>query len=783
MPVVEYQPGHPFPGVIGRTADESEPAWLAPTRAPKGTPNVVFVVLDDTGFGQLGCYGSPIETPNLDQLATHGLRYNNMHTTALCSPSRSCILTGRNHHSNAMACVTEFSTGFPGYDGNVPFENGFLSEILLAHGYNTYMVGKWHLIPASQESAAGPYDRWPLGRGFERFYGFLGGDTSQWNPDLVYDNHQVEPPATPEEGYHLTPDLVDKATQFIADAKQVDPDKPFYLHFCPGATHAPHHVPKEWADKYAGVFDDGWDAYRERTFARQKELGIVPADCELSRHDPDVPDWGSLTPDQRRLYAREMEVFAGFLSHTDHHIGRLIEFLRSIEELDNTLIMVVSDNGASAEGGVTGTTNEAQFFNNCPEPVEDSLKVIDELGGPKHFNHYPWGWTFAGNTPLRRWKRETYRGGSSDPFIVHWPANIKGHGEVRTQYAHIIDMVPTVLDLLGIDPPATIKGVPQSPIQGVSFAHTLNDGTAATKHHTQYFEMIGNRAIDHDGWRAVCPWPGPSFAEAKQPFGAPISADALSELDASGWELYHVAEDFTESHNVAADNRDRLIALIGTWYAEAGKYNVLPVDGSALNRLLVERPLLAAPRDRYVYFADTQSVPYFAGPKTLNRPHAITADVEIPKGGAEGVLFSQGAVPGGYSFFVKGNKLVYVHNYVGRDYFKVESETTLPEGRHKLRFEFEPTGDLNLLEGKGAPGRFQLYVDGDLVGETDVPYTTPMILNPGALTCGANPGSSVTPDYVAPFRFTGTIHTVTVDVSGDLIVDTEAEMRVAMARQ
>jgi arylsulfatase A-like enzyme len=783
MPVVEYQPGRPFPGVIGRTADESEPAWLAPTRAPKGTPNVVFVVLDDTGFGQLGCYGSPIDTPNLDQLAMHGLRYNNMHTTALCSPSRSCILTGRNHHSNAMACVTEFSTGFPGYDGNVPFENGFLSEMLLARGYNTYMVGKWHLIPASQESAAGPYDRWPLGRGFERFYGFLGGDTSQWNPDLVYDNHQVEPPATPEEGYHLTPDLVDKAMQFIADAKQVDPDKPFYLHFCPGATHAPHHVPKEWADKYAGQFDDGWDAYRERTFARQKELGIVPADCELSRHDPDVPDWGSLTPDQRRLYAREMEVFAGFLSHTDHHIGRLIEFLRSIGELDNTLIMVVSDNGASAEGGVTGTTNEAQFFNNCPEPVEDSLKVIDELGGPKHFNHYPWGWTFAGNTPLRRWKRETYRGGSSDPFIVHWPANTQSQGEVRTQYAHIIDMVPTVLDVLGIDPPASIKGVAQSPIQGVSFAHTLNDGTAPTKHHTQYFEMIGNRAIDHDGWRAVCPWPGPSFAEAKQPFGTPISADALSELDASGWELYHVAEDFTESHNVASDNRDRLIALIGTWYAEAGKYNVLPVDGSALNRLLVERPLLAAPRDRYVYFPDTQSVPYFAGPKTLNRPHAITADVDIPKGGAEGVLFSQGAVPGGYAFFVKGGKLVYVHNYVGRDYFKVESETTLPEGRHKLRFEFEPTGDLNLLEGKGAPGRFQLYVDGDLVGETDVPYTTPMILNPGALTCGANPGSSVTPDYVAPFRFTGTIHTVTVDVSGDLIVDTEAEMRVAMARQ
>ena len=595
MGLIEYHQGQKFPGVAGRTADESSPAWLVPKRAAKDTPNVLFIVLDDTGFGQLGCFGSPIETPNLDAIAANGLRYNNMHTTALCSPSRSCIITGRNHHSNNMACVTEFATGFPGYDGNVPFENGFLSEILLGEGFNTYMVGKWHLIPSSQESGAGPYDRWPLGRGFERFYGFLGGDTSQWHPDLVYDNHQVDPPATPEQGYHLTPDLVDKAVGFVADAKQVDPDKPFYLHFCPGATHAPHHVPKEWADKYAGKFDDGWDAYRERTFARQKELGIVPADCELSRHDPDVPDWDSLSDDQRRLYAREMEVFAGFLSHTDHHIGRLIEFLRTIDQLDNTLIMVVSDNGASAEGGVTGTTNEARFFNNVPGSVDDDLTVIDELGGPKHFNHYPWGWTFAGNTPFRRWKRETYRGGSSDPFLMQWPARIKSGGEIRTQYAHVIDMVPTVLDLLGFESPATIKGVPQSPIQGVSFAHTIDDAAAETNHHTQYFEMIGHRSIYHDGWRAVCPWPGPSFEEASVAFGAPISADTLSQLDATGWELYHVDEDFAETKNVAADHRDRLIGLIGTWYAEAGKYNVLPVDGSALERLLVERPLLALP--------------------------------------------------------------------------------------------------------------------------------------------------------------------------------------------
>ncbi len=399
-----------------------EPGLAGADAGPHGAPNVLFVVLDDTGFGQLGCYGSPIDTPNFDALAADGLRFANMHTTALCSPSRSCIITGRNHHSNGMACITELASGYPGYNGVMPFENGMLSEMLLEHGYGTYMVGKWHLTPSVFETAAGPYDRWPLGRGFQRFYGFLGGDTSQWYPELVYDNHPVEPPRTPEEGYHLTEDLVDKSIEFITDLRQIDPDKPFYLHLCFGATHAPHHVPKEWADKYAGQFDDGWDAYRERVFARQKELGILPADAELSRHDPDVPEWESLSPEARRLSARMMEVFAGFLSHTDHHLGRLLDFLREQGVLDNTIVMVISDNGASAEGGPGGTTNEAQFFNNAQETLQESLAVIDEIGGPDHFNHYPWGWTFAGNTPFRRWKRETYRGGSTDPFIVSWPA-------------------------------------------------------------------------------------------------------------------------------------------------------------------------------------------------------------------------------------------------------------------------------------------------------------------------------------------------------------------------
>ena len=487
MALQEYKEGSAFPGVIGRTAEVSTPAWPQPRRAKEGAPNVLFLVLDDTGFGQLGCYGSPIRTPHLDALAADGLLFNNMHTTALCSPSRSCMLTGRNHHSNGLACITEGSTGFPGSNGIIPFANGFLSEMLLEQGYNTYAVGKWHLTPVEQTSAAGPYDRWPLGRGFERFYGFLGGDTHQYYPELVADNHQVEPPATPEQGYHLTPDLVVKAKAMIADAKQVAPTKPFFMYFCTGAMHAPHHVPKDWADRYKGQFDDGWDAYRETVFARQKELGVIPKGTVLSRHDPDVPDWNGLSAEEKRLYARMMEVFAGFLEHTDHYIGELISFLKQIGEYDNTIIMLISDNGASAEGGPTGSVNEGKFFNNVPENLEQNLAAIDDIGSPKYFNHYPWGWTHAGNTPFRRWKRETYRGGTSDPFLVSWPKGIAARGEIRSQYCHAIDMVPTVLEALGLEAPATLKGVSQSPIEGVSLLSCCRDGPAASPHITQYF--------------------------------------------------------------------------------------------------------------------------------------------------------------------------------------------------------------------------------------------------------------------------------------------------------
>jgi arylsulfatase A-like enzyme len=784
MALKEYKPGTAFTGVVGRTHDQSSPAWPEPLRADKGAPNVLFIVQDDTGFGQMGCYGSPIKTPNIDALAENGLRFNNMHTTALCSPTRSCVLTGRNHHSNAMSCITEGSTGFPGANGNIPFENGFLSEILLTRGYNTYALGKWHLTPADQISAAGPYDRWPLGRGFERYYGFLGGDTHQYYPELIADNHSVEPEKSPEEGYHLTEDLTDKAISFIADSKQVAPNKPFFMYFAPGAAHAPHHVPKEWADAYKGQFDGGWDAYREMTFKRQKELGLIPQDTELSRHDPDVQDWNTLSADEKKLYARMMEMFAGFMTHTDHHYGRLFEFLKSIGEFDNTIIMFISDNGASAEGGPHGSVNENKFFNLVPDSLEENLAKIDELGGPNTFNHYPFGWTHAGNTPFRRWKRETYRGGVSDPFIVHWPKGIKAKGEIRSQYAHAVDMVPTVLEALGIAAPTAIRGVTQSPIEGHSFAHVFNDAKATGKHLTQYFEMMGHRAIYHDGWRAVCPWPGPSFTEAGKGFGEPISAATLTELDAKGWELYHIDQDFAENHNVAESNRPKLIEMIAQWYVEAGKYNVLPVDGRGAIRGADERPQIAVARTSYTYYPGTQTVPNNAAVNTMHRAHSITADVDIPKGGAEGVLLSNGDVQGGYSFYVQGGKLHYVYNYVGAHFSHVESTVPVPEGRHKLRFEFEVTGKPDIPHGKGAPGLGQLYIDDKLVGQAEIPLTMAVMIGIcGGVTCGADVGSPVWDRYQPPFKFSGKLFSTTVDVSGDLIKDEAHAMKVIMARQ
>ncbi|WP_254279960.1 arylsulfatase [Haloarcula marina] len=767
-----------FQGRIGRTYDESEPWWPEQTRAPEDAPNVLMVVLDDVGFGQLGCYGGLVDTPNIDRLADNGLQYNNFHTTALCSPTRSCLMTGRNHHSNAMAGISEVSTGFPGYNGHIPHENGFVSETLVEEGYSTHALGKWHLTPAESGSAAGPYDQWPLGRGFERFYGFLGGDTDQYTPNLVYDNHQVDPPSTPDEGYHLTEDIADRAIEFIGDAKQVDPDKPFFTYFCPGACHAPHQVPREWADKYEGEFDMGWDEARERILERQIEMGVVPEGTDLSPHNPDVDEWDSLSDDEQRLYARMMEVFAGFLEHTDAQIGRVLDYLEELGELDDTLVVLVSDNGASPEGGPTGSVDENRFFNNVPESLEDNLEAMDELGGPKYFNHYPWGWTWAGNTPFQRWKRETHRGGASDPMVVSWPNGIEASGEIRDQFVHAIDVMPSILEAIGIEPPDEIKGVSQSPIEGTSFAFTFDEPDAPERHTTQYFEMFAYRAIYHDGWRAVHPWP----------LGDPITAEDLSatSLAESGWELYNLDEDFSEAHDVASEHPEKVLELVQLWWTEAGKHDVLPLDGRGVERFAEARPEPGKPRDQYVYYPGGQYVPENAAVKVLNRDHSLTADLQIPEGGAEGVLLAHGSRSGGYSLYVDDDRLCYVHNYVGVEEYEAVADEPLPAGEIQVRMEFETTGQANPGEGEGAPGLVRLYYGDEQVGEGEIPVTIPITTGLTAgLSCGRDALNAVTDQYRdrMPFAFTGDIARVTVDVSGEPFVHADKEMDRIMARE
>ena len=509
----------PYEGVVGRTLAESTPWWPDLPSAPDGAPNVVMVLLDDVGYAQFGCYGSDIATPTFDGLAANGLRYSNFHTTALCSPTRACLLTGRNHHTNGMARIVEFAAGFPGYDATIPKENGFLSEILLRNGYATFAVGKWHLTPATEMTMGSPRDRWPLGRGFERFYGFLGGETDQYHPDLVYDNHQIDPPRTPEEGYHLTEDLADKAILFMKDLRAVAGRSRSSCTSRPARATRRTRRRVSSSSRYRGRFDQGWDRWREEVFARQLASGLLPPGTELSERPSWVPPWDSLTDDEQRLYARMMEVYAGFLTHTDAQVGRVVDFIDSLGELDNTIVLIMSDNGASAEGGARGSFNEMYFFNFEPESLEENLRRIDDLGTPRANNHYPWGWAWAGNTPLKRWKRETHEGGVADPLILSWPQRLGTPGETRHQYVHAIDVLPTLLDVIGIVAPDEINGVAQSPIEGVSFAATLADPATPSTHITQYYEMLGSRALYHDGWKAVTfhPLPSVNYGDGRDP--------------------------------------------------------------------------------------------------------------------------------------------------------------------------------------------------------------------------------------------------------------------------
>ncbi|MHB8438010.1 MAG: arylsulfatase [Acidimicrobiales bacterium] len=752
-----------FQGTIGRDFEDSTPWWPEVARARPGSPNVVYVILDDVGFAQLHCFGSDIATPNLDRLAAGGVRFTNFHTTALCSPTRATVLTGRNHHANGMGRITELSMGYPGYNARIPFANGLQSEMLLEHGYATFAVGKWHLTPEDECHMAAPRTRWPLGRGFERFYGFMDGETHQFSPSLISDNHQVDPPGTYESGYHLTADLVDTAIGFVKDLRAVDDVKPFFLYFCPGACHAPHQTPPGWIERYRGAFDRGWDEWRQSTLARQLADGVLPPGTELTARPEWVPAWADLSADARRVYARYMEAFAAFLTHTDHEIGRLLDFLQQCGELDNTIVVVLSDNGASSEGGPFGSINDVRQWNVVARTVEEALDRIDEIGGPLCHNNYPWGWTVAGNTPFKRWKRETHEGGVADPLIVHWPAGMRARGELRRQYVHAVDITPTVLDLLGLDPPAEVRGVPQSPLHGVSFAYCLDDADAAERHVTQYYEMFGCRAIYHDGWKAV------TFH--------PIQ-DTRVRFDDDQWELYHVAEDASECRDLAGEEPGRLAAMIEMWWDEARRYQVLPLDNRPFSELVFDKPRLVTERGRYVYFPGAASVPEAVAPNVRNRTHVIRAEVVIDEGTTvEGVLLSQGSGLGGWSFYAVDGHLAYTHNYVSVEEYHVTSEEPVAPGRHELSFAFTRTAD---HKGIG-----RLFVDGRVVGEAEIPRFTPMrfSLTGAGLTCGFGDGVPVSRRYGAPFAFTGTIDRVVLDVEGPPWSDPEAEARFALARQ
>jgi len=739
-----------FEGRIGRDWRDSEPWWPEPHRAPSGSPNVVLVVLDDVGFAQLGCYGSDIATPTFDRLAEGGLRYTGFHTTALCSPTRSCLMTGRNHHSVGMGRITDLARGFPGYTGRIPKSCGFLSEMLRDHGYSTFAVGKWHLTPHEEAHLGASRARWPLGRGFERFYGFFGGETHQFAPALVHDNHFSESPGGYEDGYHLTEDLADRAIVYVTDLRAVDPTKPFFLYFCTGACHSPHQAPPAWIERYRGHFDQGWDRWRDATFARQLAAGIVPESTTLPPRPDWVPAWDSLDADERRLAARFMECFAGYLSHADAQIGRLVAFLEELGELDDTLLILVSDNGASSEGGRRGSINDLRTWNQDIADTSEMVGRIDELGGPNLHNNYPWGWTMAGNTPLRRWKREVHEGGVADPCIVHFPARIAARGELRRQFVHAIDVAPTILDVVGVTPPETIAGIEQRPLEGRSFASTFG-GESATTRDTQYFEMLGSRAIYHDGWKAV------TF----KPLGRMYSPDDDPDtpFDDDVWELFHVAEDFSESNDLSAELPEKLRELVDLWWREAERYQVLPLDNKPYLAIMDPPPSGIPDRTHFEYRPGGGRIPEELAADVKGRSHRISAEVEIPRDGAEGVLLAQGSVLGGYTLYVQSSRLQYVHNYVGREEHHLAGDAPLTPGAHVLTFAFESDG---LFQG----GRAHLEIDGEVVARADLPRFTPVrfSITDAGLTCGVDSGSAVTGRYQAPYPFTGTLHRVVVHV-------------------
>jgi arylsulfatase A-like enzyme len=742
-----------FKGQIGLTFKDSKPDFPKPVQAPQGAPNVLLIILDDVGFGQAGTFGGPVPTPTLDRLALNGLRYNQMHTTALCSPTRAALLTGRNHHSVDVGNIMEFGTGFPGYDSMMPRSASTVAEILKGHGFNTAAFGKWHLAPDWETSPAGPFQRWPTGQGFEYFYGFICAETNQFYPALCQNTKFISPPATPEQGYTLNQDLADQAIAWIRYQHSVAPDKPFFIYYATGACHAPHQAPRPWIDKFKGQFDQGWDKVREETWTRQKQLGVIPPNTQLTARPQEIPAWDSLSPDQKRLFARMQEAFAGYLAQTDHEIGRVVDAIGQLGLLDNTtVIYIVGDNGPSAEGTLQGTLNEvAAAGNGIIEPLEVMLKRYEEIGGPSTVGHYPVGWAWAGSSPLK-WVKQvaSHFGGTRNPMVISWPKRISDKGGLRSQFHHVIDIVPTILEVEGIPAPAMVNGVKQKNLEGVSLAYTFDHPEAKSRHITQYFEMFGNRGIYHNGWMA-------SARHGRLPWQT--IGHGTGDFDHDRWELYHVADDFSQADDLAAKYPQKLKEMQALFLQEARKYNVLPLDDRFAERAVADRPSLTQGRQSFTYYPGAIRLPSGSAPSILNRSYTITALVDNPDSRSEGVLVTHGGKFGGYSLFVQNGKPTFVYNWGDSARFTITSDAPLPPGKSTIRFDFAYDG------GKpGAGGTGSIFVNDQKLAEGRIDHTEMTGYSfDESFDVGEDSGTPAG-NYHIPFRFTGKLEKLTIDL-------------------
>jgi arylsulfatase len=761
------RPPQPFKGKIGHTVKDSTPDFPQEVLAPQGAPNILLIMTDDVGFAASSPFGGPIPTPTFERLATNGLRYTQFHTTALCSPTRAALITGRNHHSNASGAVMELGTGYPGYHTLMPKSSGTIAEVLKQQGYNTSWYGKNHNVPDWHTSQAGPFDLWPTGLGFEYFYGFLGGDTNQWR-SAIYENTK---PVEAEEQrnnhpVHFDQLMADRAITWLRMQHAVAPTKPFFVYYAPGTAHAPHHAPKEWITKFKGQFDKGWDQLREDIYARQKQLGIIPADAKLTPRPKEIPAWDGMSADQKRLYARMMEVYAGALAHCDYQVGRVIQSIEQMGELDNTMIIFIQgDNGASAEGTLQGLSNEVGLIaNGVPESLDYLLSIMDELGGPMAYNHYPVAWAHALDTPFQ-WTKQvaSHFGGTRNGLVISWPQRIKDKGGIRPQFHHVIDIVPTILETTGIKFPKMLNGVAQKPIEGVSMAYSFANASAPSTRQTQYFEMLGNRGIYQDGWMA-----------ATTPLRLPWMFNAKADPEAYQWELYRIAEDFSAADNLAARNPDKLKELQGVFDREAKKYNVYPLDSSLAERLdPAIRPSLTRGRTMFTYYPGMVRIPEATAPDVKNKSFSVIADVEIPEGGASGILATQGGRFGGWGLLLLDGTPLFAHAFSNQEQhkYRVAANQKLSPGKHTVRFDFKYDGG-----GLGKGGTGTLLVDGQQVAQGRIEQTIRIRFSlDETFDVGEDTGTPVVEDYTAqlPYKFTGTLAKLTIDLGAQTLSATE----------